>query len=504
MLPAKPFLDDIPAVAANRRFLRATLVPGKLLAENPLLRLFRLTVFGIVLGGALLAAATSTVRYIRHAEVQPILEELAEHLPLELRALPDTLADAPWSAWISDLDSNIRARLARGDEESIVNWLLLGTSFTSQPRAVIDASALKDRQTAVGLGNLMSARADDLMRALASPGDDERRLFARRFLESNGFTVTTAVGIAETHDHLLGAVLRIAAEREGFTQELEAARQSGDAEAEIARRARLFHARGLSLETSLAPNYALEQSLAAMKMRGLLKAGVVKRVAIVGAGLDFAGEETGFDFYPLQTIQPFAVLDSLRRLRLAPAAGNPEIVVLDISPRIIDHITRIHEQAARGIGYMMHVPLARNVDWLPEFRQYWKQFGDRIGAAVAAPAPNAPAELADDRVIRIPASVARLVSVENLNIVTERIDKQPFDLIIATNVLVYYELLEQSLAMSNLQAMLKPGGFLLSNSVLPELESLVIEPADVLTTAYTRANDGDRIVWYQRSDGVLK
>ena len=42
-----------------------------------------------------------------------------------------------------------------------------------------------------------------------------------------------------------------------------------------------------------------------------------------------------------------------------------------------------------------------------------------------------------------------------------------FDLIIGTNIFVYYGSLEQSLARANLATMLKPGGFLLTNEALP-------------------------------------
>ena len=45
-------------------------------------------------------------------------------------------------------------------------------------------------------------------------------------------------------------------------------------------------------------------------------------------------------------------------------------------------------------------------------------------------------------------------------------DKQ-FDLVIGTNIFVYYGSLEQSLARANLGTMIKPGGFLLTNEALP-------------------------------------
>jgi hypothetical protein len=68
-----------------------------------------------------------------------------------------------------------------------------------------------------------------------------------------------------------------------------------------------------------------------MLRKGLLRRESVHRIAIVGPGLDFANKENGSDFYPLQTIQPFAVLDSLRQLGLADLR-SVEIYTLDISP----------------------------------------------------------------------------------------------------------------------------------------------------------------------------
>jgi len=41
------------------------------------------------------------------------------------------------------------------------------------------------------------------------------------------------------------------------------------------------------------------------------------------------------------------------------------------------------------------------------------------------------------------------------------------DLVIGTNIFLYYGDLEQSLARVNLAGMIKPGGFLLSNGALP-------------------------------------
>ena len=48
-------------------------------------------------------------------------------------------------------------------------------------------------------------------------------------------------------------------------------------------------------------------------------------------------------------------------------------------------------------------------------------------------------------------------------------DNERFDLVIATNILIYYDVFEQSLALSNIARMLRPGGWLLTNTPLFEL-----------------------------------
>jgi len=52
---------------------------------------------------------------------------------------------------------------------------------------------------------------------------------------------------------------------------------------------------------------------------------------------------------------------------------------------------------------------------------------------------------------------------------------QRFDLIVATNIFLYYGDFERSLARVNVAAMLKPGGLLLSNDKLPDTVSSGLE-----------------------------
>jgi len=40
-----------------------------------------------------------------------------------------------------------------------------------------------------------------------------------------------------------------------------------------------------------------------MRDRGAFAAGSVRRVGIIGPGLDFTDKQEGYDFYPAQTVQ---------------------------------------------------------------------------------------------------------------------------------------------------------------------------------------------------------
>jgi hypothetical protein len=463
-----------------------------------------LRIVGVLLFVTAGAAAVAPARFVRFSEARPILTELLGTLPPDLNRLTPSEMEAAWPNWIERRDREIRARLEQGDEDTIVNWMLFGTSFTSRPRAVlgaVESGTAGDRDLVLRRTiELISARLDDLLTALAAPGNDERRLFARAFLQRKGLRFATPADREATRDYLLAAVLRVASEQEQIDQEL-AATSAGDAAAESAQRSRLFRSRGLSLDTSLIPNYSVELALSTMKTRGLLKSGAVQRVAIVGPGLDFADKDVGFDVYPQQTLQPFAVLDSLERLGLAPPPGKLEIVLLDISPRIIDHVTQARARAAKNIGYTLNLPLPVGTPWTSDVRAYWKTFGDRIGVPAQGPA-KALAAVAELRAVRARPSAVQRMSVLDVNIVTERLDGEAFDLVIATNVFIYYDVLEQALALSNVEAMLKPGAYLLANFSAPKLTSVTIRPVDTMTTVYARARDAsedivDVMVWYK-------
>ncbi len=432
--------------------------------------------------------------FTSYAEVRRVLEPLAEILPSELRTSGPVPPEAAWSAWAARHDREIRDRLERGDEDTLVNWLLFGTSFTSRARIFVDASG----SDGAVLAQLVAARTQDLVAALQAPGSDERRLFAKRLLERKGFQLDTVAGRKLVAAHLIADVTRVAQEQARYTSELAATRQLGDVSAEFAARSRLFRSRGLSLDTSSLPNFALEQSLRELRARGLINAGNVREVAVIGPGLDFSDKSSGYDFYPQQTLQPFALIDSLLRLGLAAAPTGVRVTTLDLSPRVNAHVVRARQRASAGSPYVLRVPFDPAVSWKPELVAYWKKVGDRIGTVGQTNAPVAGGSL-PVRTIRVRPQIVSRIQAEDLNIVVQRMADRRFDLIVATNVFVYYDVLDQALALSNVESMLRPGAFLLSNNSLLELPESRLRSVGYLTTQYSdRQDDGDHVVWYRR------
>jgi predicted TPR repeat methyltransferase len=91
-----------------------------------------------------------------------------------------------------------------------------------------------------------------------------------------------------------------------------------------------------------------------------------------------------------------------------------------------------------------------------------------------------------------PAVVLRITPLDT-NIVVERpalASHSGFDLIIGTNVFVYFGEFEQALARLNMALMLNPGGFALSNDRLPG--SAADGLADSLETTQIFARNPDR------------
>lgn len=448
----------------------------------------------------LIAQSPRQSRYITYSEAQPLLKLMDEILPAELKGKPAEEQSRIWPEWVKSQDASVRLRLRQGDEDTMINFLLFGTSFTKQPRVSADELAqLKQTQQTEAAGKFFNLRLEDFLRGLAVPGTNERLAFLRKLTAQPERQPNTSEGRARLRAYVMTNLLRVLNEQDRYNRVIEAARLQGGANEEFVERSKLYRTRGLSLDTTLSPNFAIDESVKALKAKGLFADDSIRKVAIVGPGLDFTDKAAGYDFYPEQTIQPFAVIDSLLRAGLAKA-GSLQMTAFDLSPRVLEHLKNARQKAARGISYTVQLPQDPKAKWTPQWLDYWQGFGDQIGKAatpVAVPVGLGEMKL---RAVKISPAIIKLITPVDLNIVLQRsAQTESFDLIIATNILVYYDVFEQSLALSNMESMLRPGGILLSNNALLELPVTKMKSVGYQTSVYSdRANDGDHMIWYQK------
>jgi predicted DNA-binding transcriptional regulator AlpA len=438
--------------------------------------------FGLLLSYPLRTAdpPSSQVVYTPYEDARSVLETLVDALPAKLRDVPVEEREAIWNEWTKKRDAQIRDRLAQGDADSVMNFLMFGTSFTAEAR-LTSAQLQSLSEATSGVAKLdatskwreiFEKRVEALVRGMMAPGTNERLQFAAKTLERAGIQFSDAASKDKARRYLYENVQRVLQEQAGFRQTLAAAKSLNDPTEEFAERSKLYKDRGLSLDTSLPPDYALEVALKEMSARGLLKPGSVARVGIIGPGLDFADKQEGYDFYPPQTAQPFAVMDSLLRLGLAKVK-ELKVDTLDLSPRVLEYVAKARGAAEKERGYMIQLPRDRARGWNTDLVAYWKRFGSQIGIPAAPVAVPAGLKRVTLRAIRVRPEFVRRMQTFDVDVVLQRVEIDPestkFDLLIATNILVYYDTFEQSLAMTNVAAMLKPGGYLLTNNLLLEL-----------------------------------
>jgi len=446
-----------------------------------------------------LAGQAGPPTLIPYDEARPVVAAMSEALPVGLAGLPgDRLASA-WPAWVRERDSAVRERLRRGEQDTVVNLVFLGTSFTSAPRLTAEALA---RLGQAGSEATLARRIDDLTAALLRPGGDERLSLARSALGiAPGLPTSAAPEDRRAVElSLLQAVARAQKEQTAFAGELARIRAIPDATEQMTERSTLFRDRGIALDTSLRPAFAVDEALRDALERGLLTAGGVRRVAVVGPGLDFVDKAEGQDFYPPQSLQGLALADSLVRLGLSRPA-NLSITAFDISPRVLDHLQRARKRAAAGEGYVLQLPRPRE-GWGAPFVAYWQRLGDAVAGPAEAVRPPAAAGLLEVRAVRVRPEAVATVHPMDLNVVYQRLDlpaSERFDLVVATNILVYYDTFEQCLALANVARMTAVGGLFLANNSVLELPGSTLRSVGYKTVVFSdRPDDGEHVIFYRR------
>ncbi|MGH9660142.1 MAG: GNAT family N-acetyltransferase [Bryobacteraceae bacterium] len=187
----------------------------------------------------------------------------------------------------------------------------------------------------------------------------------------------------------------------------------------------LYRQRGHSTDSELEAGYAVAQGLEVLRA---LRPGLrIETALIAGPGADLAPRMGLREDAPPSSYQPWTVAASL--IALGHPARNVHSV--DVNERVVAIL-----RAARP-------PALRIVARDPAYNRW-------------------------ARSLRFDG-VARRITAEKLNLVTERLERR-FDLIVATNILLYFDRAELALALTNLAAMLRPGGCLLHNDRRPEID----------------------------------
>ena len=187
---------------------------------------------------------------------------------------------------------------------------------------------------------------------------------------------------------------------------------------------------------------------------------------VVGPGLDLAPRTEMIEAVDPQSYQPLAVIDALLALSLT-SERDLQVCSVDVNPRVVRALRTV--RAPLTLHVFTGVVETPDQPFRPEYRTYVRDLGRAIGDTTAAPRP-----IASDRhyqhSIAVRPAVARAMSAERLNVVTQRlVGEPPFDVAVATNVLTYFDDRQLALALANIAAMLRPGGYLLHNESRPGL-----------------------------------
>src|SRR5579864_3206113 len=164
---------------------------------------FRLALLFVLTSVLLAAPPVAKVVDISFSAAKPVIEAFKDSLPADLKGKPEAVIAAEWPQWVRQQDQSIRARLEQGDEDSLVNLLLYGTSFTKQPRVTDQLLADAENEAKIkgqdspkmkALPVIFQTRVQDLITALSSPGNNERLQYMRHMLQNKGYDLSTAAG----------------------------------------------------------------------------------------------------------------------------------------------------------------------------------------------------------------------------------------------------------------------------------------------------------------------
>jgi hypothetical protein len=363
-------------------------------------------------------------------------------------------------------------RVRDGDVDHLVFYLLQSTHFTSLPpiepalsaKALVDSLSTAERTSYLGGSALDPSRVPAtvreriaaLLKALDVPVADAR---LRYFGELTGTTFPDRTQRAAAIRREYQRAMRFV-----YLKEFVAQRSATPAEAV----ADLYRSRGLSTDTAVEAGFLVSTGLGILK--SLEPDRRIRRVLIVGPGLDLAPRTGLLEDGPPESYQPWAVMDALVTAGLSRMA-ELSVVGADINPRVVSHLRRSHD-VAPTLDFVSEISESAAVAMSPEYKEYFEALGRAIAGPGGAGQSQATVDGRLRKRIRVSGAAANALSAAPLDIVTERLRGESFDLVVATNVLPYFDDTELTLATSNIASMLAPGGVFLHNEARPALDGI--------------------------------
>jgi hypothetical protein len=422
-----------------------------------------------LVAGAIFVSSPAPPGFAQESRTRPV--GWADVAPIVSRLEAAGLSAAAFSAYVEQTHRENQRRVREGDLDHLVFYLLQSRPLATVPpiepalsaktlvegmdgttrKAFLDDGLAHGARTPADV----TARIAALLRTLEKPGADARLLYFKALIES---------AFSERNQRQEGLTREyFRAMRFVYEKEFVAQRASTPASAV----AELYRTRGLSTDTAVEAGFVVNLGLEIIKS---LKADrQIRRVLIVGPGLDLA-PRTGFRDTPPESYQPWAVLDALIETGLA-RPGDLEVTAADINPRVIDHLRRTRNAPPR-LSLVTDIAEKDGVTFSQEYREYFADLGTHLST------PPAHVRAVEDdegrlrKSVQVSAVLARVLRPESLDIVTERLTGPGFDLVIATNILPYFDDRQLGLAAANISAMLVPGGVFLHNEARPILGDL--------------------------------
>lgn len=371
--------------------------------------------------------------------------------PLQERLEQSGVTASSFDARLDAIVREGRLRVREGDFDHLVFYVLQSTHFTRLPPIEPALSAREFVGGSSGAGGAkeppaVQARMTAFLAAVDSRDDDPRLAYFRALMAD--------AGAADRRDVLRAEYARAMK----FLYQKEFVSRAPDAVA------RLYQSRGLSTDTAVEAGYAVQAGLGVLK--GLDPSRRIRRVLIVGPGIDLAPRTGMLEVGPPESYQPWAVIDALVRLGLS-ALDDLEVVGADINPRVVARLN-VARQAPPLLRLVSGIAETDGVTFTPDYREYFAALGGAIGTTRGGSVGAPPGHLS--KVVTVSTAAAAPLRGASLNVVTERLAGAPFDLVVATNILPYFDPVELMLALSNIGSMVAPGGVFLHNDTRPEVQ----------------------------------